>query len=704
MNRSPLTGWQFRDGFVAAASFLSAGLDALCEGSRNLLLLGAMVVQGALIPSTQRPWKGLQSKGASTGSRKSVVVGKTWGGIKDVGGTQGSGSLFEDFGRSLWMIGAGQPSIAGTDITGVTLSTTLKVSIAVAGVYDAAHTYTAGLPQPSAPDVAIVSTPGAGFTGLVNGPISVKIARFRSTTGGRSRASSTSVVIVPANQSFRITFPSAGSLHDYWRVFVTQQGFGGVGLHFGLPYPLNQASSSLDISEATVAAGTVDGVARSLEFEFKDGDLVDELAYIDDFAPPAGTHAARVENSMVVLGAYGDSSTSVTSTSTGTCGAVSLPNYYESYRPRDLVFFPEQVVDVLGRAWDSYAYVAHKNSISSLQYVGLRDGPAVAATTVWPDVGIQYPHNWCQFHGRIAAIVGTGSLVLMDDNGNPDYSWGAEIRDAIRDWTPENTIVGWHPNTLSLVVANGALAYSFSLENRKWSAPAYFADAGISGTALSCVTSQGELIISINNAGAHTAYSWDAGATSMLVTVVTNWRPSIRPATIHELAATFNTDAIAQPLIIGAHANMRKTFVRDATTTNLSSTIGSASAGFDANHTGDVMCLFGTNIGGAGVHYLIGRFTYVSATSGTLADPTTGVAVNAGATLSSCYMLMAHDLTALTLTRTGAQHTGPLPEFLVRDALSCAVSLNLLTGTSRGQFMSVEVLGTVQQEAVSRTA
>src|ERR1700753_460871 len=177
MQRRPLFKWQFRDGFVAAANFLADSLDALTEGSRNLLLLGAITVQGALIPSTQRPWKGLQSKGANTGARKACVVGKTWGGIKNAGGAaiQGSGSLFEDFGRSLWMIGSGQPSIQGADLTGVTLSTSLKVAIAVAGVYSAANTYTAGLGQPSAPDVGIVTTPGAGFSGLVNGPVSVKI-------------------------------------------------------------------------------------------------------------------------------------------------------------------------------------------------------------------------------------------------------------------------------------------------------------------------------------------------------------------------------------------------------------------------------------------------------------------------------------------------------------------------------------------------
>jgi hypothetical protein len=688
MEQGTLAEFGFKE-FVAGAAL--GALDAYAEGSRNSLLLGAL--------SEARPWKGLQSKGASTGSRKMMTVGKRWGGIKDIGGTQGSGSLFEDFGRSLWMVGAGQPSIEGADLAGITLSTSLKVSIAAAGVYSAANTFTAGLGQPSAPEVGIVPTPGAGFTGLIKGPVSVKVARFRSSTGGRSRASTTSVVITPSNQSIRITFPAAASGQDYWHVFITQAGFGGVGVHWQLA-----VNGSLDIAESAVAAGTVDGVGRSIEVEFKDGDLFPVAAYVDDFAPPAGTHAARIGQSMVVLGAYGDSSSAVSSTSPGTMGAVSLPNFYESYRPRDLVAFPEQIVDVLGREWDDHGYVIHKNAVTTLQYVGLRDGPAVAAGVAWPDVGFQHPHCVTQFFGRLAGIVGRGSLVLMKPDGAPDFSWGDKIRPFIRDWTPEDTKVGFHLDNKSLVVMNGGVAFNYSLENNSWSPPSYFADAGVSGSALSCVSSQGELIVSVNNGGAHTAYSWDAGASAMPVTSITGWRRVGSPATVHEILAEFDCDSTSQPLIVTAHANMRKVYARDATTTSGSSTIGSATASFDSGHVGDVVCVFGANVGGAGAGYLIGRIATVpGATSVTIVNHLTGGALTAGATLSNCYMLIAHDITTLTLTRAAQQHTPPLTEFLVRDAMSFAVGVHMQTAATRGQVLGVSAAGTVGGERVSRT-
>jgi hypothetical protein len=538
------------DGQFVAAVGLRSEEHNYALGSRNQLILGD--------DEGTRPWKGLQTKGASTGSRKMCQVGSTWGGLKDNGGVQGAGSFFEDLGRSKWFVGAGIPHVAGSDLyAGVLASTTLKVAIAVAGVYDAAHTYSAGLPQPSAPDVAVASTPGAGLTGYVDGPVSFKLARLRLTTGARSVASTTSAVIVPSKKTVRVTFPAASTGQDYWRVFVTQQGFGGVGLHYALPF-----NGSLDISEATVAASSVDGIARSIEFDFKDGDLDAELAYRDDYAPPAGTHAVRLQNAMTVLGCYGDSSSAVSSTSTGTCGAVSLPNFYESYKPRNLVYFPEAVVDVLGRPTDDYAFVLHKNCVTTLQYVGLRDGPACVVNMAWPDVGIQYPHNACQAFGRLFAFVGKAGLVRMLDDGTVDHEWAAPIRGFIKDWTAAGTVLGFHPDTLSVVAMNGSKAVSWSFQTRRWSTECRFADANVSGSALACATSQGELVVSVNNGGAHTAYSWDTGASSMPVTSFTNWKKTGRPVNLSELLASFECDATSNPVFISAHRNLRKTYAR----------------------------------------------------------------------------------------------------------------------------------------------
>jgi len=674
--------------------------DTLALGSRNLIYAGV----GSL-----RPWKGMQSKGSNTGARKMVQLGKTWGGLKDTGGNQASGSLFADIGSSLWFIGLGDVSKEGTTLTGLSASTLLQVAIAVAGAYDAAHAYQAGLPQPSAVDAALTITIGTGFTGQVNGPVSFKIARLRTTTGARSIASLTSAVVVAAGNSIRLTFPTAATGQTHWRVFATQEGFGGVGLHYALPYVPGGVTSAgyLDIPESVVAAGTVDGIGRSLEFDFKTGDLVPELAYIDDYPPPAGTHAVRIENVMCVLGAVADSSSAVSSTNPGTVGAISLPNFYESYKPSNRVYFPEPVVDVRSRPTDSYCYVAHRNSITALQYVGLRDGPAVAIQMILPDVGISKPQNWCQVGGLLHARIGTGSFIRMRADGSIDYNWAAPIQNAIKDWD-DTTVVGWHPDSMNVVISNGGEAWAFSLVNEKWSPFCLLADAGVSGTVLSAVNSQGELIITVTSGGSQTAYSWDKGATKMPVSLITPWtqfRPYwprsawtsqevTRSVAIRELHVLFETDRTTDPAILAIHRNARQSFVRDAVTTAGSNSISSAT--MDLNSViGDYVCVFGSGVGGVGIDYLIGRIATAAGGAVTIVD-SNGNAVNAQANLTGLYVSIARQIFPYNIPRANVQHSEFLKEPFVFDCQSYAVGIHMITNATSGQVHSLEVLGNVR--------
>ncbi len=693
MQRIPISDHNFNGAFHVPTNIYNAPAGTHADGSRNQIYDGLGFT----------PWLGLTSLGANTGARLMRQVGGSWGGLKDyvVGMTtiQGKGSFFEDVGRSRWFIGSGQASYEGTNMTGITASTLLQVAIAVNGVYDAAHTFTAGLPQPSAPDIGIPASIGLGYTGEINGPVSVQIGRERLSTGARSRASTTSAVISPANQTIRITFPLASTGQDNWRVFATQSGFGGVGLSYALAY-----LGSLDIPESVVAAGTVDGIARTLEFDYKDGDLIPELAYIDDYVPPAGTHAVRLQNVMCVLGCYGDSTAAVSSTNPGTVGAISLPNFYESYKPRHLNFFPEQIIDVMARPTDEYAYVGHQDCVTAMQYVGVRDGPATAVTMVWPDVGIKHPCNWTQVHGLLYVMSATGGPVRMRPDGSVDYDFAIPVSKFMSNWTQDDTAVGWQPNSLSVVYFNKTLGIglSFSLAGEGWSDPCYFGDISVSGGVLSCTNTVGRLIVTIDNGSTHVAYAWNEGATSMPVSTFTNWKRTTRAATLNELDVGFETDSIANPLILSLHRNTRKKYVRDATTTNASNVIGSATAKFDTNHTGDMALIFGAGIGGA-ANYLIGRITYVSATSFTLSDPVTGTALNAQASRSGCFMVLASQIFTYTTTRTGEQETGPLTEPQVDEAISHCLGFHLLTNATMGQIFAANALGTMAQTATALT-
>lgn len=693
MNRIPISEHVFDKAFHVPTNIYNAPSGTHADGSRNQIYDG----EGF------KPWLGLTSLGANTGSRLMRQVGGSWGGLKDyvVGMTTitGRGSFFEDVGRSRWLIGSGQASYEGTNMTGITASTLLQVAIAVNSVYSAGTTYTAGLPQPSAPDIGIPASIGLGYVGEINGPVSVQIARLRLSTGARSRASTTSGVVSPGNQTIRITFPIASTGQDNWRVFATQAGFGGVGLSYALAY-----LGALDIPEATVAAGTVDGIARTLEFDYKDGDLIPELAYIDDYVPPAGTHAVRLQNVMCVLGVGVDSVAAVSSTNPGTSGAISLPNFYESYKPSHRIYFPEQVVDAMARPTDEYAYVGHADCITAMQYVGVREGPAVAVTMVWPDVGIKLPCNWTQVHGLLYVMSATGGPVRMRADGSVDYDFAAPVRKFIKTWTQDETAVGWHPNSLSVVYFNKTLGigFSFSLVRGGWSDPCYFGDVSVSGGVLSCTNTVGRLIVTVDNGSTHVAHAWNEGATLMPISTFTNWQRTVRTATLNELDVGFETDSTANPLILSLHRNARKKHVRDVSTTNASNVIGSATSRFDANHTGDMAVVFGAGVGGA-ANYLIGRMTYISATSVSLSDPITGAALNAQATLTNCFMVLACQIFTYTISRTGEQETGPLTEPCIDEAVSHCLGFHLITGASAGQIFSANALGTMSQSPTALT-
>lgn len=506
-----------------------------------------------------------------------------------------TGSVYEDIGRSIWGIGSGQPHKEGTNFSLLQLSSLLQILLAVNGSYTSGTSgaFVAGLGRPSTVTVAVLDTIGAGYSGLIDGAVSLKIARVRLSTGARSVASPTSAVVVPVNKTVRLTFPSAATGQTHWHLFATQQGFGGVGISYQVAY-----GGVLDIAETTIAASTLNGLARTIEFEYRDGDLQPTEAYVDDYPPPAGTHAARVETSMVVFGCYSDSAAAPSGASTGTCAAVSLPNFPESYKPRHLLYFPEPVVTVLSRSIDSYCYVMCRNSIHAVQFVGFRgDLPSCTITTVSPDVGVQYPHNVCQAYGRIFLWAEKAGIVGMNSDGSLDYEFGAPIRKYTKSWDT-STVVSFDPSMRGITIANGGVQFVYCFQTGIWSSPIFLSDYSVTGSVEAAVTTRGEQVLSVNNAGSHTAYSGNLGGTSAPVIFASTWAEcgTKRGKNIYEmiLSGEFPT---AGTVFTGLHSNFRKRVMRDATVTATSDTVGSVSAQLTAADVGREAFVFGSGIG-----------------------------------------------------------------------------------------------------------
>ena len=86
-----------------------------------------------------------------------------------------------------------------------------------------------------------------------------------------------------------------------------------------------------------------------------------------------------------------------------------------------------------------------------------------------------------------------------------------------------------------------------------------------------------------------------------------------------------------------------------------------------------------------------------------IVHPVTGAPVLAQATLQNCWAMIATQIFSYPVTRQGQQHTPPLQEVYVDEALSHAVGFNLYTHARTGQILAVEVLGVGQGAAVSKT-
>lgn len=601
MSYEALGSINYQNGINSSAALLSpASQVSLSAATWNTIITGTGDV---------RPWAGPTSQGAGTGSRKQFVFANTYGGISDIGLVVGSGSFFESIGRSRWGIGAGQPSIEGVAVSGFTLSTNLQLQIPVAGVYGTP--VQAGLAQPSAPEVGIIQT-----TGYLTNSMSAKIARSRPSTGAVSVASPTSNVIQPQANQMRVTFPIAATGQTAWRVYFTFQGFGGTGVHY-----LGSYAGETDILEATIAAGTIDGIARSLAFNFQDGDLIPIESSFDDYPPPAATHAIQLQTVLNLAGCYSDSTTSPTTTDPGTAVAVSKENNYESYVPTSLLFLPEQVVDTLARPLDDYGYIGCQNSIHAIQYVGNRGDelPSCTITTVLPDIGVQYPHNWCYFRGQLLIYTAQGNLMLMSERGEFDTSFAGPVSNILKTFTTATTAVGYDPQNDAIVVFNGSRVLFYSLASGQWR-QIWLPDFGLTGTTISCTAAKRNLYFTVDTV----AYSFDTGSSTAPCSFVCNYQNlgsngSVKD--IYEMAVSA-TSLVADDFAVCISKNNTLSQFRSISISSGSPTITDADAQFYSGMVGKKVILFCDNVDGSNDVFrgLVGTYTDSDTISLTDAD------------------------------------------------------------------------------------
>lgn len=492
----PITG-----GYISSTNPLQQREGSMSAGSKNLLILGE---------GRGQVWKGPLLSAGVEGGR--VIYNLTDGGWASLGdfNTAGIGSIVGLIARAFAFVGSGELYINGVSRS-VSASTTPQIILYRSGSFSGSNTgpYILGLSQPTAPTIAAGPTANANMSGTT----AAVIWFVRSATGGRSRASVSSNVVAIDGTTVRVTIAGAdlttASNNGYDRIGIGTSVFG-----FGFTGPFFELTE-IAISSLT----TVDGVANSYEASFTSASLSQaDLAPTLDFPPPPFVFMAALEDVIAGVGAYGDSTAGVSTTSPGTAIVVSLPVFIESFPPDSILFLPEAPTGVLSRASEGFCFVACKNSLHALLYTGGRN--PLSLRTVWAQVGFASQHNMTLAEGgRLYGFSsGKRGLVRFSNDGEPDTVFANDVTEETRSWTAANVIAGWDGDHQLVVFGHTKTLLCFNPAARNgqgaWCAPLDLTGK-ITGDLCACVTVQGGLLLAANDNAQIRLYAFNAGTGSV---------------------------------------------------------------------------------------------------------------------------------------------------------------------------------------------
>jgi hypothetical protein len=506
MERSPLAVFELTGQFDASSPLSRSNPTRLAPGSENIVWRGGRL----------EAFNGLgDSLSPLVGARYLTNVSDSYGGLGSFANSTVKGSVLKIL-NGLFAIGNGAVYYAGSSLS-FNATSTLQIKLLVSGAWSMT-TYQAGLPQASPPTLAIRDSIGAGFTGRNKaGSYSAKAFLIRDATGAKGLASEMSNIVVIEDatatgngKTLRITFPPIGSSGaDYWGLAVTARNFGSTGSHF------------VNFKIAESALTTIDGVPRSYEIEWTDGDLAGkDLAPIASYPPPAGMFCGVLGDCLFVDGCVGDTVTGVSAGSPGSTIAISLPLFVEEFPP-DWRLYPPEAPTALIRGGDDYYYRFGKNSMGVVSYVG--GSPPLYFQQLWSNVGISYPHNAVVgAGGMLFAKTGKRGLVRLGAGAQPDSTWSDNVASIIKDWSDAETVLGWDEDSQTVCAMNNETILPFHMNNG-WGAPLDVSDK-TNGRIVSAVTHEGQMYVAaLNTAGSSIdLFKYDDG-TGSLMTVRTDW-------------------------------------------------------------------------------------------------------------------------------------------------------------------------------------
>jgi hypothetical protein len=523
-----LLEWSGSDGYFSGAPKEAMG-NYLARGSEACMLTGTGKIQAH---------KGSTQRAVVKGGFAMHTVDETYGSIGASADTTGYGNIMKVY-AALFYIGKGLVRLAGASLA-VTASATLSLLIKRSGSYTGAAEcgpWQAGLAAPSAPVIRAIDPP-AGFTGKVNGTVSVVIWRIRSTTGAVSNQSPVSNIIAPANQAIAITFPlKDANGQDAWGIGVTKQIEGETGSHFEYTEILeSDLISSLNRTDVVTNAASFDITSATAGFT---SSHIGWTVVLSGGAPACSlttyVTAVPAANTLTLAAMPPTTSTGVNMVLTKAVEGTVRSTVIE-YRDGDLVGKPyapsrnfpppsalyaatiEDVLIVDGAYADAVSSTSStnrgtgiapsepgqpeayspdtviftpdtptallqgdgmiwrfsRNKTYAITYVG--GTKPISVEPIWDNIGILYQHQ---------AVVGEGGrlylwpsnlgLLRMDESGFPEGEFANAVKEDLLACTDATKrVLGWDGINHVIAVCYNKTVWPFFTALGKWGAPATF--------------------------------------------------------------------------------------------------------------------------------------------------------------------------------------------------------------------------------------
>lgn len=320
------------------------------------------------------------------------------------------------------------------------------------------------------------STRSSGFSGLVSGSRSIRVARKRYGAVSIGSPSSNVVEAAETGDTLVVTIPlldADASLKsdNTWLLYATYRGLGSTATH--KLFPIEIPESELDGSEAmtlhelgnakykVISQSATSMNDRKVEIEFNDNELLLLEPYDDYYPMEPCKFLTKLGNVLCGIGA-GDDSTGFD---------VSYPNNFEAFSPDWRDWFAEVPVGVATEQDMGAFWVCTANQTYIATWTGVTEGSApVVIEKRSPLFGAIGAGAMACIGGTLFTLSKGKTPVKITPDGQIDIQFGIPVFGALSSFD-DTTQIAYDEDSASVIYACGTTALAYSLMTNLWSAP-----------------------------------------------------------------------------------------------------------------------------------------------------------------------------------------------------------------------------------------